>query len=94
MIHLPEKCLRGYKTCLPLAQVVSDDGESFNCVGNNDGSRREIKQDRFTLCYKNTLTDQEDHVDERDLIDQASVICQGLSAIFNDKINDKSILWK
>ena len=82
-ICLPEKCLRGCSNCEPLAQIESDCGTSFICVGQNDGSTRTVDQDEFTLCWKNSEIDERSDWDKRDLIDTASVICQALSVIQN-----------
>ena len=87
-IFLPEKCLRNKSCCRPLANVEADDGVSFICVGNNDGSTRKLPQDKFTLCWKNAEIDECSDWDKRDLTDTASVICQALSVIENDEILD------
>lgn len=79
-LYLPEKCLRCRTDCEPLAQIESDDGVSFICVGHNDGTDRAEPGDQFTLCWKNGEVDERGHWDDRDLIDTASVILQALSA--------------
>lgn len=85
-ITLPDRCPRGLGCCQPLAQVMSDSGESFLCVGENDGSDRVEPGDSLTLCVRNAQVDERTHVDERDLIDQASVITQALSVIANRRL--------
>lgn len=79
MINLPEKCLRGKKTCEPLAQIESDCGTSFICCGENDGTERKVEQDKYTICWKSEEIDTEDHVDKFDIMDTISVLAQGLS---------------
>ncbi len=83
MIYSPDKCLRGLKTCKPLAQIASDDKDqsSFFCCGENDGTGRTLEQDKYTLCFKNGSIDQESHNDKRDLTHHASVIVQALALI-------------
>lgn len=82
-ITLPERCPRGLTCCHPLAQVMSDSGESFVCAGDNDGSDRTEPGDVMTLCVRSAQVDERTHVDERDLADQGSVIAQALSIIAN-----------
>ena len=79
MIILPDKCLRGYLNCEPLAQIEADNGDSFICCGLNDGSIREIEADRFTFCFKNLDTDEETYNDKRDLTHMLAVISQALA---------------
>jgi len=81
MLYLPEKCPRGFTDCVPYNQIVSDDNVSFFCCGENDGTSRELEQDKYTLCFKNNDVDELNHNDKRDLIHQASVILGALSII-------------
>ena len=81
MIRLPEKCLRGMDDCEPLAQIEATNGESFWCVGENDGTRRDIEQDKYTVCFKSQNVDEEDHYDKRDLTHHAAVLIQALAII-------------
>ena len=88
-IFMPEKCIRGYKTCKPLSLIESDPevhgGElSFFCCGENDGSERELEQDKYTVCFKNRSLDTESHNDKRDLVHQMAVIAQALAIIEED----------
>jgi hypothetical protein len=84
-IFLPKKCLNCRKDCKPLAQLSSDCEKSFICVGENDGSTRTVKQDKYRMCWHNQETDELHDYDIRDLTDTASVICQALSIIQNLK---------
>jgi len=81
MIFLPDKCIRGYDYCTPLSLIDSYDGTSFFCCGENDGSKRKLEQDKYTLCFKNSDMDTETHNDKRDLTHQLSVIAQALAII-------------
>lgn len=46
-------CPRGLKTCVPLDNVIADEGaKSFVCVGLNDGSDRMVLGDYLTLCVR------------------------------------------
>lgn len=78
---LPEKCLRGLTTCSPYHQLASDCGTSFFCCGENDGTDREIEQDKYTLCFKNSCDDSRTHNDKRDLVHQAANILGALAVI-------------
>lgn len=84
-IFLPDKCLRGRKDCKPLSLIDSDtkdkDGITFFCCGENDGTYREVEQDKYTLCFKNCSVDIVHHNDKRDLIHQMFVIAQALAII-------------
>lgn len=86
-IELPDTCLRGYEDCEPLAQIASDCGTSFICCGENDGSTRQVEQDRFRVCWKNEDIDEESDWDERDLINTISVLSGALSVDANRKAN-------
>jgi hypothetical protein len=80
-IHLPEKCLRDLKTCRPYSQIASVGYATFICCGENDGTDRRTKQDKYTFCFKSVNTDERTHNDKRDLIHQASVIMGALAVI-------------
>jgi len=90
MIYLPEKCLRGLKTCQPLAQISAENAASFFCCGENDGTERHHEQDKYTLCFKNGDIDQESHNDKRDLTHNASVLVQALSIIEEKDYDEES----
>ncbi len=79
--YMPDKCIRGYKTCQPYALIDSDSGDSFFCCGENDGTNRKLEQDKYTLCFKNAECDTETHNDKRDLVHQMAVIAQALAII-------------
>ena len=84
-IYLPEKCLRGRDDCVPYSQIEADDKKSFICMGCNGGKMSDVKTDIFTFCWKNEQFDERSCVDERDIIDTASVMMQGLSVHANLK---------
>jgi len=88
MMYVPEKCLRGLTTCVPLAQIVADDEASFFCCGENDGSDRSVAQDKYTTCFKGPHRDEMSHNDKRDLIHNAAVLVQALAIIENDEYNN------
>jgi len=82
-------CLRCLKDCVPLANLSSDtEAKSFVCVGLNKVESRTVPQDRFTLCWKNSLVDERGHWDKRDLLDTMSVIAQALSTDENIRVNN------
>ena len=83
-IELPDRCRRGLTCCSPLSEIASDSGESFCCVGENDGSDRRVATDTLTLCIRSAGgIDTREHTDERDLVDQAAVITRALSVLSN-----------
>ena len=86
-LFLPEKCLRNREDCEPLAQIASDDGESFVCCGANDGTINNNHQDRFRVCWKNDVVDEESEWDRRDLIDTIAVFSSALSVDENRMVN-------
>lgn len=85
-LYLPERCLRNREDCNPLSQIEDEEG-GFICCGLNDGSKRVEKQDKFTVCWKNNVIDEETHWDKRDIIDHISVLAQGLSVNENKELN-------
>jgi len=78
-IYKPDTCIRGHATCDPLARIESTCGSSFTCCGLNDGSNRVLEQDKYTICFKNSKIDTEEHWDRIDLVDQLSILSQALS---------------
>ena len=82
-IHLPQGCPRGREDCDPLSRISSGGFVSFICCGTNDGSTRELEQDRFRLCQKNEWTDEMSDCDHRDLVDLVAVVAGALSVDAN-----------
>lgn len=87
-IERPERCLRGLGDCSPLAQLASDCGSSFICVGENDGTSRVHAQDLYRKCDVAEGAESMADCDQRDLTDELSVIAQALSLIENAKANE------
>lgn len=81
MLKIPYECPRGFDDCIALSNIISDDGNSFFCCGENNGSGRAIEQDIYTLCFKGELDDRISNYDKRDLIHQSSVITLALAVI-------------
>ena len=81
-IAFPAGCPRGL-ACLPLARVASEGFASFMCCGDNAGDAS-VPTDRFRLCIKSTHdarpADVMVNLDERDVIDTASVLMGALSS--------------
>lgn len=73
-----DKCPRGLEGCDPLANIVADDPrvDDFVCIGLN--STRRVAQDRFTHCFKNSMTDTQLDHDEYDIMSIISVLSEGL----------------
>lgn len=88
-IWIPCECPRGRNDCEALATIKSDCGKSLVCSGLNDGTARQLEQDRFTFCFKNEETDEMTHNDEQDMRDMLSVIAQTLSADWHIKHDKK-----
>ena len=82
-------CLRCRADCVPLANLSADgEGKSFVCVGLNKKESRTVMQDRFSLCWKNSMVDEFSHWDKRDLLDTMSVIAQALNTDENIRVNN------
>lgn len=77
----PDYCPRGCDDCQALSQIISQGHGSFMCVGENDGSRREIKQDKYRVCFKNSAIDEMTDYDKRDLIQTQATMAWALSII-------------
>lgn len=85
-IELPKKCLRDLKmVCIPYSQISSDCGTSFVCCGHLHSFVRNIPQDEFRVCWKNSSVDEIGDYDRRDIIDTISVLSQALSVDENIK---------
>jgi hypothetical protein len=83
------RCFRCREDCTPAANLSADENaESFICVGWNIPEARDIKQDRFTLCWKNGVLDERGFWDKRDLLDTMSIIAQALSTDENIRVNN------
>jgi len=78
---LPEKCLRGKKTCQPLAQIAAEGNVSFFCCGENDAEQRFVAQDKYTFCFHGPHRDTTSYNDKRDLVHNAAVLLQALAII-------------
>lgn len=78
---LPENCPRERTNCNPLAQIVSDDCESFFCCGQHDGSISKVLQDQYTVCFKGPHDDDISMYDKRDIIHNMAVLAQALAII-------------
>jgi hypothetical protein len=83
VIILPTGCPRGRADCEALARIESDDGSSFICAGENDGSTRVVPGDDLRLCFVTATTDTIHDCDRRDFADQLSVLAQAMSVLAN-----------
>lgn len=81
-------CPRGFDTCAPLQNLLSnqDGPQSFICCGYNDGSKRSVAGDRFTLCWKNGAVDEIGHWDRRDILDTMAMMATALSIDENMRV--------
>jgi hypothetical protein len=95
MINIPRDCPRGRDDCIALANLISDDGTTFNCCGENNGKNLEVKTDIYRICCKTEFIDMVSNNDKRDLTHVVSVITQSLAVIEKsyDEKNDWSP-WK
>ena len=83
-LALPDGCPRGRSDCEALARVEADDGSSFICMGENDGSTRSHPGDRLRLCILSAEgVDSIQDLDLRDTADQMSVMAQAMSVVAN-----------
>ena len=78
---LPNNCPRGRKNCDPYSQIVSDECESFFCVGVHDGSLSKVLQDKYTVCFKGPHDDHISMYDKRDITHNAAVLLNALAII-------------
>ena len=78
---LPDNCPRERTNCQPYSQIVSENCESYFCVGLHDGSISSVLQDKYTVCFKGPHDDQISLYDKRDLIHQAAVLTQAVAII-------------
>jgi len=81
MLKIPYDCPRGNSDCIALSNMVSDDATSFFCCGENNGDNREIKQDKYTVCFKGPHRDDISHNDKRDLIHNSAVLIRALAVV-------------
>lgn len=88
-MRIPYDCPRGRSNCIALSNIVSDNGVSFFCCGENNGETRLRENDIYTLCFKNGDCDEESNNDKRDLHHNAAVIIQALAVI--EKAHDDSM---
>ena len=82
VIQCPSVCPRKLSDCKPLSRVSSPEYESFMCCGETDEDGRTVPTDRFRLCILSTHRTGVDltvNLDERDVIDTASVLLGALS---------------
>ena len=82
VILAPNGCPRKLTDCLPLSRVASPGYESFMCCGETTEKQRTVPTDRFRLCILSTHRTGVDltvNLDERDVIDTASVLLGALS---------------
>lgn len=85
-IPSPKGCPRGRTDCLPTARVSSEGFASYMCCGETDAAP--VPTDRFRLCIKSTHdqgpVDVLVNLDERDVVDTASVLLGALSSDANN----------
>ena len=82
VVLAPARCPRKLTDCEPLSRVASPEYESFMCCGETAEAERTVPTDRFRLCIKSTHRTGVDltvNLDERDVIDTASVLLGALS---------------
>ena len=86
LITHPEGCPKAAEDCWPLSRVASEGFESFMCCGETHPEGRSVPGDIFRLCIGGTHKTGVDlvvNMDERDVIDTASVLLAGLSSNAN-----------
>lgn len=79
-----EKCPRGLD-CFPVSNVVSENNESFVCVGYHNENKKDYPQDRFRHCFKSVA--DTDSLFDYDEYDMKSVISVMSEALLIDLIN-------
>ena len=73
-----EKCPRG-TVCVPISNIVTDNGADFVCVGYHKSNKVKCPQDRFRHCFKSSAgTDSTFDYDEYDLKSVIAVMSEAL----------------
>ena len=88
VVSTPEGCPRKLSDCQPLSRIASAGHESFMCCGETSEEQRTVPEDQFRLCLLSTHKTGVDllvNLDERDVIDTASVLLGALSYNILDK---------
>ncbi len=81
MFVFEDECPRGRKDCKPISNIVVGKRASFFCCGENDGTSRTVKQDKYTFCFKGPHRDEMSDNDKRDLMHNATVLMAALAWI-------------
>ena len=84
MIKIPHDCPRGRNDCIALSNIISDNGESFYCCGENNGEDVTVPQDIYRVCFKGQHHDQMANCDKRDLVHNAAVLSRALAVVQAD----------
>jgi hypothetical protein len=90
----PAGCPRGMDDCSPLARVASEGYASFMCCGENSEATRKVPGDRFRFCMRSIRGDHPlgvdilVNLDERDLVDTASVLMGAFSSDMQVRATD------
>lgn len=72
-------CPRGLDDCESIYHIISEGRGSFVCCGISDPKTRELEQDKYRLCFKNSETDTCSDNDDQDLKDLILVASYALS---------------
>ena len=78
---LPDECPRGRENCQPYSHIISENVESFFCVGRHDGSISPVLRDKYSVCFRGERDDTISLYDKRDLVHHAAVMVQSLAII-------------
>lgn len=101
-LNLYPICHRGRKDCEPIHCIASEpdditeeqymnfdyDPPSFVCCGCNTSENRQVDQDIYRLCFKNSATDEMSDNDMQDLTSIISVISAALNLDAVRKVNN------
>jgi len=92
-IWKPSGCPRGRDDCDPLSNIVSTCGDTFVCLGLNDGSTRVIEEDRYRHCFKNPAGDDMYDLNDADMRDLVGVLSMGYAVALkiDEEILDAAI---
>ena len=83
MMVCNESCPRKLTNCIPFSNIVSDNNETFVCVGTSDIESRSCPEDKFRHCFKSDTTDS---MYDYDTYDLKSVIAVMSAALLLDEI--------
>jgi len=105
MLMKPFRCWRNREDCEPLHSIEAMPPDmspeeyeapdfnpaSFVCCGINHSGSREVKQDCYRFCFKNSVGDEMTDNDLQDLTHMAAVVTQALAITATRMVNGGTV---